>query len=82
MFYQAFLPLDERVPEEVIWGEVPESQVSIGSYTNGFDTPNSKINGKKEEPPQEEEPNSGGIFGWFKKKVGKIDMGDDKGYTN
>ncbi|RYU95313.1 cell division protein FtsA [Emticicia agri] len=80
-----FMPLDERVPEEVIWGDIPESQVSIGSYNNGFDTPNSKLNGKKEEPPQEEEQSGGGIFGWFKKKVssaGKIDMGDDKNYTN
>lgn len=80
-----FMPLDERVPEEVIWGDVPESQVSIGSYNNGYETPSNKMNGKKEEPPHEEEQNGGGIFGWFKKKVssaGKIDMGDDKNYTN
>ncbi|MBA4852926.1 cell division protein FtsA [Emticicia sp. BO119] len=80
-----FMPLDERVPEEVIWGDVPESQVSMGNYNNGYDTPNNRVNGKKEEPPQEEEQNGGGIFGWFKKKVssaGKIDMGDDKNYTN
>jgi cell division protein FtsA len=80
-----FLPLDERVPEEVIWGEVPESQVSASGFNIGYDNANNRINGKKEEPPQEEEQNSGGIFGWFKKKVssaGKIDMGDDKNYTN
>jgi cell division protein FtsA len=80
-----FLPLDERVPEEVIWGDVPESQVTIGGYNNGYDMPNNRVNGKKEEPPQEEEQSGGGIFGWFKKKVssaGKIDMGDDKNYTN
>ncbi len=80
-----FLPLDERVPEEVIWGEIPESQITTGSHSNGYDNSNSRMNGKKEEPPQEEEQNGGGIFGWFKKKVssaGKIDMGDDKNYTN
>ncbi|RFS15723.1 cell division protein FtsA [Emticicia sp. C21] len=80
-----FLPLDERVPEEVIWGDIPESQVSAGSHNNGYETTNTRVNGKKEEPPQEEEQNGGGIFGWFKKKVssaGKIDMGDDKNYTN
>lgn len=80
-----FMPLDERVPEEVIWGDIPESQVSIGNYNNGYDTTNNRMNGKKEEPPHEEEQNGGGIFGWFKKKVssaGKIDMGDDKNYTN
>lgn len=78
-----FMPLDERVPEEVIWGDVPESQVSTGSYNNGYDTPNSRVNGKKEEPPHEEEQNGGGIFGWFKKKVSSAgNVGDDKNYTN
>ena len=80
-----FMPLDERVPEEVIWGDIPESQVSAGSFNNSYEPSNTRVNGKKEEPPHEEEQNGGGIFGWFKKKVssaGKIDMGDDKNYTN
>jgi len=79
-----FVPLDERVPEEVIWGDVPESQISLHQTNHVFEN---RSNGKKEEPVQEEEQ-GGGIFGWFKKKVssaGKIvnnDMGDDKNYTN
>ncbi|GAB3501755.1 cell division protein FtsA [Emticicia fontis] len=78
-----FMPMDERVPEEVIWGDVPESQVTAGSYNNGYDTPNNRVNGKKEEPPQEEEQSGGGIFSWFKKKVSSAgNVGDDKNYTN
>ncbi len=79
-----FLPLDERVPQEVIWGDLPENQ-SQSSYMNGADTPSVSRNSGKREEPQDDEPTGGGLFGWLKKKVssaGKLDMGDDKNYTN
>ncbi|WP_394994495.1 cell division protein FtsA [Emticicia sp.] len=76
-----FLPLDERVPQEVIWGEIPESQKTANN--NGFETKN--VGRTKEiEPIPNEEPASSGLFGWLKRQVqasNKPDVGDDKGYT-
>lgn len=78
-----FLPLDERVPQEVIWGEIPESQIS--GNNNGSDNRNGgRTKEVIEEPPHEEQPASGGLFGWLKRQVQastKPDVGDDKGYT-
>jgi cell division protein FtsA len=76
-----FLPLDERVPQEVIWGDIPESQIPVNN--NGFETRN--VGRTKEEIPQPEEPAaSGGLFGWLKRQVqsNKSDFGDDNGYIN
>jgi cell division protein FtsA len=76
-----FLPLDERVPQEVIWGEIPDSQTHI--YLNGIEPLNGGRH-KEVEPPQAEEPQtSGGLFGWLKRQMNssKNDLGDDKGYT-
>ncbi|WP_435357486.1 cell division protein FtsA [Emticicia sp. SJ17W-69] len=78
-----FLPLDERVPQEVIWGAIPESQMPANN--NGFETRNGgRTKEVIEEPPHEEQPASGGLFGWLKRQVQastKPDVGDDKGYT-
>ncbi len=76
-----FLPLDERVPQEVIWGNIPESQMQ----NNGSETKNGGRTKEKEvEQTQQEEPSSGGIFGWLKRQVQittKPDVGDDLGYA-
>lgn len=78
-----FLPLDERVPQEVIWGEIPESQLQPNP-TNGIETRNVGRHKEVEPPapPQEEAQQSGGLFGWLKRQVQapKSDFGDDKGY--
>jgi cell division protein FtsA len=76
-----FLPLDERVPQEVIWGDIPESQIPAAN--NGYETRNFGRQ-KEVEQPQPEEPVSSGLFGWLKRQVQvttKPDVGDDKGYT-
>jgi hypothetical protein len=78
-----FLPLDERVPQEVIWGEIPESQLPPNP-ANGFESRNVGRQKEVEQPaPQEEPQQSGGLFGWLKRQVqaSKPDLGDDKGYT-
>ncbi len=75
-----FLPLDERVPQEVIWGEIPESQMPANN--NSTETRN--VGRKEVEQQPKEEPSSGGIFGWLKRNVQintKPDFGDEKGYT-
>jgi hypothetical protein len=77
-----FLPLDERVPQEVIWGEIPKSQLPPNPI-NGFETRN--VGRYKEvEPtvPLEEPPQSGGLLSWLKRQVQtpKSDFGDDNGY--
>jgi cell division protein FtsA len=77
-----FLPLDERVPQEVIWGEIPESQMPTNN--NGFETRNIGRTKEVVEQPQQEEAPTGGLFGWLKRQVQvttKPDVGDDKGYT-
>jgi cell division protein FtsA len=77
-----FLPLDERVPQEVIWGEIPESQKP--TYNNGLGNINGGRTKEVIEHPQQEEPATGGLFGWLKRQVQvttKPDVGDDKGYT-
>lgn len=75
-----FLPLDERVPQEVIWGEIPESQMP----TTGLGGINGGRTKVVVEEPQPEEQATGGLFGWLKRQVQvttKPDVGDDKGYT-
>lgn len=77
-----FLPLDERVPQEVIWGEIPESQLPPNP-SNGFETRNVGRHKEVEPPaPQEEPQQSGGLLSWLKRQVQapKSDFGDDKGY--
>ena len=77
-----FLPLDERVPQEVIWGEIPESQMPANN-NNGQETRNVGRT-KEPEPAPKEEPSSGGILGWLKRNVqinSKPDLGDEVNYA-